>query len=173
MSQTLQFTSQLIRLDSSVWGLAFIIPRKISDQFRQSKHKRFIYNFNGSKDIHRTMMPKGDNEYFVYVSKDLMKELKIKLNQVIEISIRPDLSEYGMEMPEEMMEALLAYPQADEYFHQLTPGKQRTLIYQVANLKRVESRVKKAVQILEYLEAYNGKLDFKELNKWYKMSNSR
>lgn len=169
----MRFKAPLIQLESSVWGLAFLIPQEISDRLKAEKNQRFIYTFNGSKDVHRTMMPLGDNQYFVYVSKGLMKDIGVKLNQIVEIKVRPDKSEYGMDMPEEMKEALEAYPEADNHFHSLTKGKQRTLIYLVSSLKRIESRVKKAVQIMEYLEAYNGKLDFKELNKWIKMSNSR
>lgn len=166
------FKSTLARLDSSVWGLYFDIPKEVSDAFLEKGVKRFVYNLGGQKVIHRAMLPHGDGLYFLYVNKALMKEFRWPIGTELEITMKEDTSEFGMEMPEEFEEALMAFPDAAEYFNNLTPGKQRTLIYMVAKPKRVETKVKKAIQIVEYLEHSGGKIDFKELNQWFKIHNS-
>ena len=71
-----------------------------------------------------------------------------------------------MPMPEELGELLLIDELGSQYFHALTPGKQRALIYQVAKPKREATRLRKAVGILDYLKSVRGKLDFKELNEF-------
>jgi hypothetical protein len=167
------FTSSLERLDSNIWGLYFSIPKAVSDYFLEKGVKRFVYTLNGTQTIHRAMLSHGDGTYFLYVNKPLMKALGLPIGTKVEIEMRADTSEYGMPMPEEFKEALLAYPDADAHFHALTKGKQRNLIYMVENLKRVESRVKKAIQIVEYLEHSGGRIDFRELNNWFKIFNSR
>lgn len=166
------FKSTLMRLDSSVWGLYFDIPKEVSRAFLDKGVKRFIYDLEGKKQIHRAMLSRGEGQYFLYVNKALMKEFNWPLGTELEITMKEDKSEYGMDMPEEFEEALLAFPEASEHFENLTPGKQRTLIYMVAKPKRIETKVKKAVQIVEYLVHSDGKLDFKELNQWFKIHNS-
>lgn len=166
------FESILGKLDSATWGLYFDIPKEVSDYFIDAGVKRFVYSFDNGKTIHRAMLPHGDGRYFLYVNKPLMKTLGYPIGAKVVISMEEDQSTYGMPMPEELQESLEAYDQANKYFHQLTPGKQRNLIYMVSNLKRVESRVKKAIQIVEFLEHYQGQLDFKALNQWFKDHNN-
>jgi hypothetical protein len=168
-----RFTSTLFRLDSAVFGLAFLIPPEIAQPYAEKKVKRFVFTINGEMELHRTMLPIGEGRHILYLNQDVQKKLGLPLGAQAEITMRVDKSKYGMDMPEEMAECLAAYPKADDYFHALTPGKQRTLIHMVASLKRVDSRVKKAVQIMEYLEHYRGKLDFKALHAWIKASNAR
>lgn len=169
---TRTFTSTLQRLDSEVWGLFFDIPKEVSNAFLEAGIKRFVYTFDNGKKIHRAMMPHGGGRYFLYVNKALMKELGYAIGSSAQIEMKEDKSKYGMPMPEELEEALLVYPDAKDYFNALTPGRQRNLIYMVSKPKRVETRVKKAIQIAEYLEHASGKLDFKELNAWFKDHNN-
>ncbi len=61
----------------------------------------------------------------------------------------------------------------DHYFYKLTPGKQRTLIYLVSNLKSTDARIRKALGIIEQLKEYLGELDFKLLNEKFKEVNYR
>jgi uncharacterized protein YdeI (YjbR/CyaY-like superfamily) len=73
-----------------------------------------------------------------------------------------------MPMPEELEELLLQDPEGDMYFHELTPGKQRNLIYMVSKPKGVDTRIKKALVIVQHLKEVKGQLDFKMLNEAYK-----
>ena len=54
-------------------------------------------------------------------------------------------------------------------FHNLTPGKQRNLIYIVAKPKSQDIRIRKAIVIIEYLKSSGGTIDFKELNEALKV----
>ena len=78
-----------------------------------------------------------------------------------------------MPMPDELCEMLAQEDNADLYFHKLTPGKQRTLIYLVFNLKSTDARIIKALVIIEHLKEHAGELDFKLLNEKFKEVNSR
>lgn len=167
------FESELVQLESNVWGKGFMIPREVSDELIKVKSKRYIFTINGGPEFRRSILSKGNREYFLYVSKELTKSQNVKLGDRCALTVREDKSELGMEMPEEFQVALDMFEEAAQHFNKFTPGKKRTLIYMVDKLKRPESRAKKAIQIVEYLEVYNGKLDFKELNKWFKMQNSR
>ena len=162
------FKSTLIKLNSNVWGLCFLVPLDVVEYFKAQKVTRFLFSINNTEELPRAMISTGEGRYYIYLNKELAKKQRLVLGDEVTISIRADQSKYGMPMPEELSEAFIIFPLADEYFHKLTPGKQRTLIHLVAKPKREETRVKKAVQILEYLEHVSGKLDFKELNQWFK-----
>ena len=167
------FKSTLGKLDSSIWGLYFDIPQEVSKAFIKQGVKRFVYDLDGKEQIHRAMLSRGEGQYFLYVNKALMKKYNWPLGTELSITMKSDDSEYGMEMPVEFEEVLMAYPSAESHFQSLTPGKQRTLIYMVAKPKREETRIKKAIQIAEYLEHAGGRLDFKDLNTWFKLHNAR
>lgn len=64
-------------------------------------------------------------------------------------------------------------PIADKYFHALTPGKQRSLIYIVSQLKNPDPHIKKALGIVEHLKEEKGKLYFRLLQEKFKEINQR
>ena len=68
-------------------------------------------------------------------------------------------------MPEETSELMAIDEEGDKLFHALTQGKQRSLLYIIGKPKRSETRLQKAVVVLEHLKTWNGKLDFKQLNE--------
>lgn len=164
----MKFKSTLTISDSGIWGLIFPIPKEISDHFRKEKINRFIYNINNNIQINRGMLPAGNGSYFVYINKEIAKKLDITVGHGVSIEMLPDNSEYGMPLPEELAACFALYPAGNKYFHQLTKGKQRTLIYMVAKPKRSQTKINKAIQIFEYLEKFKGKLDFKQLMQWFK-----
>ena len=84
-----------------------------------------------------------------------------------------EASKYGVDMPEELQAALDQDPLAMEFFDLLTPGKQRNLIYLVNKVKNTNSRINKALAIIDHLTEMQGKLDFKLLNEKIKEYNQR
>jgi uncharacterized protein YdeI (YjbR/CyaY-like superfamily) len=62
---------------------------------------------------------------------------------------------------------------ANDHFHALTPGKQRSLIYLVLKIKSEDARIRKALGIVEHLVEFNGELDFRALNEKFKEINQR
>ncbi|MBK8517794.1 MAG: hypothetical protein IPL55_16360 [Saprospiraceae bacterium] len=49
------------------------------------------------------------------------------------------------------------------FFHALTPGKQRSLIYIVGKVKNTESKIRKSLAIADHLTSNKGKIDGKLL----------
>lgn len=132
--------------------------------------KRVLVSFSETVEWHAAFIPSGRGDYYIIVNKERVKALRqngINLAKV-DVTLTPDESEYGMPMPIELAELLSMDSDADTYFHALTPGKMRALMYIIAKPKREETRLKKAVGITEYLKEVRGKLDFRELNVWMK-----
>jgi uncharacterized protein YdeI (YjbR/CyaY-like superfamily) len=118
-------------------------------------------------------MPGGERGYFIVLNKQIREELDLKEGDFIQVELKKDLSEYGMEFPVELREALKLDPHGASCFETLSMGKKRNLIYLVNQSKQSETRIRRAVAIVEYLSSVNGKLDFKELNTAIRLANSQ
>ncbi|OAV44361.1 DUF1905 domain-containing protein [Lewinella sp. 4G2] len=133
---------------------------------------RVIMQINGEGATHRALHPDGNGNYFILISKEIQKEHRVDDGEEIEITLRPDDSKYGMPLPEEVSELWAMDEEARRVFHLLTLGRQRSMLYLMGKPKGAATRVKKTVQIHEYLKSTNGVLDSKELNAYIKADNA-
>ncbi|MFK8161958.1 MAG: YdeI/OmpD-associated family protein [Lewinella sp.] len=157
-----------------IYYTVFPIPAKTVEELLQREKNpfRIIVKINGQGQISSGLMPNGKGDFFITISKEVRTKFDLELDDEVDLEILPDNSEYGMPLPEELSELWAIDEDAHRIFHALTPGKQRGLIYQIAKPKGADTRVKKAVQISEYLKSVNGKLDYKELNAYIKADNA-
>ncbi|WP_187270851.1 YdeI/OmpD-associated family protein [Neolewinella aurantiaca] len=158
---------------AGVYHNVFLVKKSAVGELlkREKNATRIIFSINGKGRIHRALSPSGDGEYFILINQDIVKQYQLEPGEEVSLQILPDDSEYGMPLPEELAELWSVDEAAYTVFHKLTPGKQRGLIYQVSKPKGAATRIKKAVQICEYLKSVNGKLDQKELNAYMKADN--
>jgi len=153
-----------------MWGFHIPIPNDVANVFvKEKKNKRVVCDFqNGKQIVHCALMPDGLGGWFINMNKELRKKLGLHLHDDVEISMTEDSSKYGMPMPEEFDELLNMDPEGSELFHALTAGKQRTLIHLVGKYKSSDTRINKALIIVNYLKYTQGNLDYKELNQAFK-----
>ncbi len=166
----MKFTTRLDRFSSELWYFHIPVPTDVSTIFLEKNNKRVVCKLNGQIEFHCALMPKGDGTYFINVNKEIRTKLQLEPGSEVTAELRADDSKYGLPMPEELKELLLIDDEGNDYFHQLTPGKQRSLIYMVSKPKNSDTRIKKALVIVDYLKATRGKLDFKDLNIAFKNS---
>jgi hypothetical protein len=103
-------------------------------------------------------MPSG-GEFYIMVNKEVRTRLQIYSGNTVQVSLKLDDSKYGMAMPEELEEVLRQDPEGDELFHALTPGKQRSLMWQVSKGKDVDLRIHRALIIIQHLKDNEGLID--------------
>ena len=113
-------------------------------------------------------MPKGQGIYYILINAEIRKKCRLRIGSKVLVELQPDESKYGMPMPEEMDELLKIDDDANELFHALTKGKQRSLLYIIGKAKEFSTRINKAIVITEHLKQMNGKLDFKIFNQDFK-----
>ena len=165
-----ELTTTLVQLESAVYYQAFYVPAAAVAELVEGE-RRVICCVNGGYEWHAALMHDGQGDYFINVSKEVRKAAGIEKGDQVTITLHKDESEYGMPLPAELAELWGIDPEAKEVFHRLTRGKQRNLLHIIGKPKNSETRVKKAVQIMEYLKSTGGKLDFKELNIAMKNAN--
>ena len=159
--------------NDNVYGHHILVPENVVEHFKKEKIKRFVCVINGNHKFHCAIMPKGGGIHFIHINAEIRKSMKLRVGTKVTATLEPDENKYGMPMPEEMEELLKFDDEADELFHALTKGKQRSLLYIIAKPKSSDIRIKKAIVITEHLKRMNGKLDFKILNQDFKEYNQR
>jgi len=162
--------AKLCKGESALWGHYVIVPEAIAKTFLNKKIKRVICTINNELKIHAALMHKKNQHIFININNEIRKRFHLEIGSIVSLEIQEDKSKYGMTFPEEMKELMHQDPEGDAAFHKLTPGRQRSLLYLISKPKTSESRLKKALVILDYLKATGGKLDFKELNIAFKAS---
>ena len=140
-----------------------ILPEDFARSLKEQKVKRVQVNI-GDLTLHKPVLHYQDVYYFTLAQKE-RKLLKVELGDSVEVLLLKDNSTYQIEIAEEMRILLEQDEEANQYFHQLTPGKQRSLLYIVNKVKSSDLRIKKAVTIIDHLKVNSGKLDFKALHQ--------
>lgn len=172
MAETHRFTATIkLFEDNNLWFYHFLVPDEVSQQLLASETgRRVLCSIDGTTPIHCSLMPDGLGSWFINVNKALREKLGWQENQERKVTLQPDTSEFGMPMPEELKEALLQDPAAKSIFDNLTPGKQRNLIYIVNQVKSPSIRLRRALVITNHLVTHN-KIDFKALHQELKNAN--
>lgn len=164
----MDFSGEIIAGDESLGYFGVRVPSAILQHYRDLKIKRFVFTANESVSFHGAFVPIGGAEYLVIINQERRKKLSLRIGDNVTISIKEDKSKYGMPLPDEMAMAFEADEEGAKYFHALTPGKIRNLLYMVDKVKNPDKRIEKAIVILEHLRANKGKLDYKMLNTAFK-----
>ena len=162
----------ILKFEYDMWSFYVAIPKKIGDQFVQGDDRRIICTINDEIKIHGALMPKGD-VYSIYLKKAMMKKHGLQEGDEVNVKLEKDQSEYGIPLPESFQVLLDQDEEGSRYFHELTKGKQRSLIHLVGKVKNVDSQLAKGLAIMHHLKEAKGELDFKRLNVLIKEYNNR
>lgn len=169
----MEFTTTLQKFDTPLWSYHIPVPEEISRHFLESSGTRVVCTLNHAVEFQCALMPRGDQSYFINVNKKIRDKLALNAGDPVKVELKADTSTYGLPMPEELAALLELDAEGDRLFHALTPGKQRNLLYIAGSPKTTDTRLKKAVVIIEHLKTQNGKIDFKRLNEEMKDANRR
>ena len=171
MRPTITLETTLETFEWAIWSFHFPINKATTQIFGDKKPSRVECLINGKINIKCGLMPVGEGSY-IMVNKKIRHELGLKEGDTVELELKEDTSTYGAEIPESLQVMLDQDEQGSKYFHALTPGKQRSLIYIVSKVKSVDKQINKSLAILEHLRDVQVKLDFKLLNDKIKYYNS-
>lgn len=150
-TDSISFTATLTPLEGPMFTAAVWIPAPISEMFRKQKGAvRVLCSIKGEAEFPCALNPRGE-EYMIIVSKELMKRHKLSDTDHFLVAIRPDPDD-GLRMPEELQEVLEQDAWGSRLFEALLPGRKRGYIYYVRSAKSVDTRIKRAFEIVEKLK---------------------
>ncbi|MFT6868587.1 MAG: hypothetical protein ACJA08_003441 [Cyclobacteriaceae bacterium] len=159
-------------LDTRVYNLYISIAKESGKHFIDGDNRRVICTFSDNLRIQTSLMPWPEG-YFILINQKLKNNLGIELGDEVAFMLDKDHSDYGMVVPDELLVLLDQDDLGSKYFHQMTPGKQRSLIYIVNQVKNPDSRMNKSLAIVDHLKESEGKLDSEQLNIKIKEYNQR
>ncbi len=162
------FTTVMDKFSSELWGHHLVVPMDVSAYYLEHDIKRLLCTINERETFPCALMPMGEARYFILVNKERRRKMRLEKGDRVAVVLQPDQSKYGLPMPEELQELLQIDEEGNRLFHALTPGRQRNLLYIVGKPKRSETRVTKAVVVIEHLKRNRGEIDFKGLQEDFK-----
>lgn len=94
----------------------------------------------------------GEGDGYITLNKTRMTQLKVRAGDEVRLSLTPDNSEYGLEVPEELREVLSLDPEGQRRFDKLVGGKQRFIIRTVVEVKNSQLRIDRALRLIDNLK---------------------
>lgn len=127
------------------------VPEEVAARFRQAKGPvRILCSIEGQEEFPCALNPRGNN-YVIIASKELIRQHRLKPDVSFSVSIRKDLND-GLLLPEELLEVLNQDEWGSQIFDNLLPGRKRGYIYYIRQAKSIDTRIKRAIEIIEKLK---------------------
>lgn len=134
-------------------------------EFEDKKSRRVVCAINGGHTFQCALLPWTKGGFCIVVNKKIRDKLGISHGDKVEVELVKDESKYGLPMPKELKEVLRQDREGNKLFHELTPGKQRTMLYYIAKTKNVDRRIHMSLILTEHLKKNDGKIIFSKLTE--------
>jgi hypothetical protein len=153
---TVSFTSTIDLLTSLKLHYVLIpspILTELNDGDEKGKfNQRVIVRLNDQVEWQGGIVALREGDGYIAVSQARMKQLKTERYDEVNVQLRKDNSEFGHEFPEELREVFKQDPEAEQRFRGMSPGKQRTIIYYILQVKSSEKRAERSWMFMSNLK---------------------
>jgi hypothetical protein len=157
--ETVHFETILERLPKKGGEFYMVVPDDVAAQFVEGrKPVRVRCNLNSRVDFQCAIRPRGGGGFYINVGTPIRQEGKLVLGQKLNVSVRRDDSEYGRDLPEELEELLAIDEEGNRLFQNAKPVTQRAIIYYVNSAKGLQTRIDRAIMMIDRLKNSNGKM---------------
>ncbi|SHJ68178.1 protein of unknown function [Hymenobacter daecheongensis DSM 21074] len=129
-----------------------IVPLAVVEALGGKATRRVLGTLN-NYPIRLSLLPLSTGERYLMVNKDLCRAAGVQLGQCVCLTLAPDPNPDHIDLPDELAEALAAWPEAQTGFEHHTPGSRRAIAYHIAIAKQPETRARRAVEVAERLAA--------------------
>lgn len=147
------FASCIGKLDY-LMGVHYVeVPANIVKKLGGLNKQRLFCSINKHPKFQCGIMALREGKGYITLSKKKLKDFSIGLGDSIKVTLEADHSEFGMEVPEELIEIFAQDPEAEKRFMNISGGKQRNIIYYVAGVKNSDKRIERALKLLNNLKA--------------------
>ncbi len=154
----LKLKAELVKWDDSGWHSLLIDRTVVARLAFKDRYKRVVCTINGGEPFQCALLPSG-GRFYIIVNKKKREALGIVAGNKVAVELAIDESKYGLPMPEDFREVLDQDPEGDKLFHALTPGKQRSLLYYLGNIKDIDQRIHQALLIVDHIKEHGKVID--------------
>lgn len=156
--KSVKFKTELVQSSTgSGWHFLLVKGEIVAKLGFEGKFKRIVCTINGGEGFQCALLPWGEL-FYIIVNKKKRDAIGIVAGDMVNVLLVRDESKYGLPMPEEFEEVLRQDPEGDRMFHDLSEGKQRSILYQLSKPKDIDLRIHQALIIVEHLKENDGKI---------------
>ncbi|MEL6675582.1 MAG: YdeI/OmpD-associated family protein [Bacteroidota bacterium] len=149
-------------LTQSGYGCYIPLPEDIALQAQTELGKRVICEVNGIP-IHCAIKRSNRIGYYIMAGKSTVQKIQAEPGDTLNLVLRKDDTPYQMAMCAELEEVLFTDPEAEAFFKRLSDGKKRSLIHHVSKAKHSDTRINRALALMENLK--RGKTELRDLTR--------
>jgi hypothetical protein len=113
--------------------------------------KRVLVTFDSGHMARLGLLPLPGGGRYLMLRKALCETLGVQVGQELTVSLAPDPNPNHVDLPDELAEALGAWPEAESAFLAHTGAMRRAMARKVADAKRPDTRARYAVELAERL----------------------
>lgn len=127
-----------------------VVPDYVWQALGGKATKRVVATLNGHAERLGLLPQEGGGRYLL-LRKELCQRLGLAIGQELAIGLAPDPHPDHVDLPDELAEALAAWPEAEAVFLAQTGAMRRAIARKVAAAKRPDTRARYAVELAERL----------------------
>jgi len=140
------------------------IPANVVKKIGGIGKMRLLCEVNKKITFQCGLMSLPEGKAYISINSKRMKQLGVEQGDTVDISLTEDKSEFGVDVPEELVELFKQDPEGKKRFDQLKPGMQRYILNYVAIVKSPQLRVDRAFMLISNLKTLPiGKENFREI----------
>jgi bifunctional DNA-binding transcriptional regulator/antitoxin component of YhaV-PrlF toxin-antitoxin module len=127
-----------------------VVPAEVLEELGGKAAKRVIVTIRGHA-LRLGLLPLEGGGRYLMLNKNVCRVVDIKLGDELAVTIEPDPNPDHVDLPDELAEALAAWPEAETAFHNYSGAHRRTMARLVDEAKQPATRARRAVQLVERL----------------------
>lgn len=125
------------------------VPDSLRTELGIVKPVRVVGTLQG--DPFRLKVMKWDEIWYIWVGKELRRKHNLNHGDLLDIELALDPNPDQVDFPVEFEVLLADEPTAEAALRALTPGTQRSIAHYIGKPKREETRIAKALEVLDKL----------------------
>ena len=154
LKKTENFKTYIDRFDKGMTFHYISVPAEIALSMAEKFPFRVICTIR-NKDFPAAIVKHGIEGFVIQMGKQTLKKFEGVHGEEVEVTLKRDESEHGYEIPEEFAELLAQDEAGRAEWEKLTPGAQRSYLYYLNTGKSVDTRIKRALVILQRAREIN------------------
>lgn len=147
------FAAPVLRLETGMRMHYLPIPEEMATLLQERKVRRVVGTLNGVP-VNRGIMRNKEGDRYLILGRSLLRDIGVILGDTVEAELEEDPNPDRVDIGEEFEAVLEEDGEAADRFYNMTPGKQRSLAHYVTSAKRVETRIKRALELAYKLRTY-------------------
>lgn len=140
------------------------VPENVVKKIGGIGKQRLICEVNKQLKFQCGLMSLSEGRAYISINSKRMKELGVTKGDTVNVILTEDHSEYGVDVPEELIELFKQDPEGKKRFDLLKPGMQRYILQYVNTVKSVQLRVDRSFFLISNLKRLpQGKETFRQI----------